>query len=158
MENFQLQRHNQLNEDFITAVNASHYARYDRLFPYADVNAVDQYGYSALHYAAKNGDIILMKSLIRAGANVNFVSKDRLNPFAYAMDFMIRNDFAFSTAYENVVELLIKSGAEKNSLEPLYEYFKPSILKNQVVEVEDFITEITYSEEEAEANCSRLPA
>lgn len=158
MENFRLQRQNQLNEDFIKAVNASHYARYDRLFPYADVNAVDHYGYSALHYAAKNGDTILMKSLIGAGANVNFVSKDRLNPLAYAMDFMICNDFAFSIAYENVVELLIKSGAEKNSLEPLYEYFEPLILKNQVAEVEDFITEITYSEEEAEANCSRLPA
>jgi len=39
--------------------------------PDFNVNATDNYGYSALHYASRNGNLKAAKCLVKLGANVN---------------------------------------------------------------------------------------
>jgi hypothetical protein len=133
-----------LNEEFIYAVHRSNYKTYDELAPKIDVNAIDEYGYTALHYAAENGDTILVNALIQGGANVNTSSKNELafTPLASAIYYMIMNDLAFSN-YENVVELLIRNGADQRSLEKLYKSLKPSVIENEIAEVKEFLSIIT---------------
>jgi len=42
----------------------------------ADINAVDEYGYSALHSAAEDGNLEIVKLLVEHGANVNLRTHD----------------------------------------------------------------------------------
>jgi ankyrin repeat protein len=50
-----------------------------------DVNAINDYGITALHYAAGTGDIELVQELIRLGADVNARDRDGMTPLHYAM-------------------------------------------------------------------------
>lgn len=97
-----------------------------------------------MHYASENGDITLIKALIQAGAHVNAISKNKLafTPLASAIYYMIMNDLACSN-YENVIELLMINRADVSSLAILDQYFKPSILENEIAEVKELITIIT---------------
>lgn len=42
----------------------------------ADINAVDEYGYTALHSAAENGNLEVVKLLVEQGADVNIRTPD----------------------------------------------------------------------------------
>ncbi|XP_049822681.1 ankyrin repeat domain-containing protein 39 isoform X2 [Aethina tumida] len=41
-----------------------------------DVNTTDKYGFTALHYAARNGQLEACKYLVKRGANVNVQTKE----------------------------------------------------------------------------------
>lgn len=42
----------------------------------AEINAVDEYGYTALHSAAENGHLEVVKLLVEQGADVNIRTQD----------------------------------------------------------------------------------
>ncbi len=53
----------------------------------ANINFTDQEGFSALHFAAKNGDEAVAKILLDHGANVNLQDKNnRSTPLKIASD------------------------------------------------------------------------
>lgn len=46
----------------------------------ADINAIDEYGYTPLHSAAKNGYLEIVKVLVEQGADVNIRTVDGKTP------------------------------------------------------------------------------
>jgi len=70
-----------------------------------DVNAIDIYGNTPLHYAARIKDPKVLKVLIDANADVNIVNKDGISPLRQALVKKPCN-------YESI-RLLLESGADK---------------------------------------------
>lgn len=66
-----------------------------------DVNAVDETGWTALHYAARNGNLAIANALVNAGANVNARSKSDDSPL----------HLVCHSGNPQIVALLVKEGA-----------------------------------------------
>ncbi|MFD2784100.1 ankyrin repeat domain-containing protein [Hymenobacter rubripertinctus] len=54
-----------------------------------DLNELDTFGYTALHWAVFRGDIDFVKILLEAGANPNILSEDGVTPKWRAKDFYL---------------------------------------------------------------------
>ena len=52
----------------------------------ADLNAQDNLGNSALHYAAKSGHVEIVAALLKKGAKTNIKNKKKLTPYNVARD------------------------------------------------------------------------
>ncbi len=93
----------------------------------ANVNQVDDYGATALHYAAGLGYYKIVKLLLKNGANVNKKSKDGNTPL----------DLATITNQYDIVKLLLKNRAKINNTDNLKntplitaaEYDYPELIK-----------------------------
>ncbi|KAL3952381.1 hypothetical protein ACCO45_012324 [Purpureocillium lilacinum] len=72
--------------------------------PISDIDAVDTYQRTALHWAALRGDLEAVEALLTAGACVNVTDGFKCTPLLYAA----------SAAVPRIVELLILSGANVN--------------------------------------------
>ena len=68
------------------------------------VNAVDSYGNTPLHYAARLKDVDIMKVLLDAGAEVNHLNFDKISPLRHMLLSRPTDLEAF--------ELLLSSGAD----------------------------------------------
>eukprot|EP00656_Telonema_subtile_P052616 TRINITY_DN7382_c0_g1_i2.p1 TRINITY_DN7382_c0_g1~~TRINITY_DN7382_c0_g1_i2.p1 ORF type:complete len:207 (+),score=32.84 TRINITY_DN7382_c0_g1_i2:66-686(+) len=84
---------------------ARHLVRENKL---CDVNFTDSQGWSALHYACRNGDNLLADWLIRSGAHVTKVDHSGLTSLMYAC----RNGHLCAA------ELLVTSGANVHFCDP----------------------------------------
>jgi ankyrin repeat protein len=71
----------------------------------ADVNAIDNEGYTSLMYASKRGHIFTLRALLEAGADVNAKNWYNNTALFYASYFK----------YINIVRALIKAGADVNA-------------------------------------------
>jgi len=71
-----------------------------------DVDAQDVYGWSALTYAARRGDVALVVALANKGADLNHQSEDGLTPLMYATN----------EGYVDVVRVLLGRGANPNAV------------------------------------------
>ena len=81
----------------------------------ADVNLVDAYGSTALHYAAFIGSEIIVQNLLNAGADLNAVNEAEASPLLtafYQMETNISN--SRMQEYEKIVDILIRQGADVN--------------------------------------------
>ena len=76
--------------------------------PDVDANARESDGTTSLHWAAHNGDLELVKRLIKAGANVKAVNDYGVTPMSEAAE---RGDAA-------ILEQLLKAGADVESPNP----------------------------------------
>ncbi|MEN6621546.1 MAG: ankyrin repeat domain-containing protein [Smithella sp.] len=90
-----------------------------------DINARDSRGYNALFYAVEYGQLEVVKSLISKGANLE--SKDSLGstPLVYAAYYGFNSPNA-----DNIIKLLIKSGADINAKSPYGETVLDLILSS----------------------------
>jgi len=70
-----------------------------------NVNWKDDDGMSALHYAASNSDLELVKKLVENGADINVKSSGNVTPIFYAV---LNKNF-------KIIKYLVKNGAEINS-------------------------------------------
>lgn len=66
-----------------------------------DINQMDRYGRTAIHYAVENGNLSVVQLLISSGCNVNNTSTENMS----ALHLASRKGF------EDIVSLLINSGA-----------------------------------------------
>lgn len=67
----------------------------------AEVNKIDQHGYTPIFYAIEYGNLKNVEYLIENGADVNFKFKNKLNPLQYALN----------KRKQDIVELLKRKGA-----------------------------------------------
>jgi uncharacterized membrane protein len=95
-----------LDEEFLRAVEKGDIARVRELLEKgADAGAVDNRGWTPLHYAAFAGYVNIAALLIGWRANVNARDKDGITPLHVAA----------ARGHSGVVELLVKSGADVNA-------------------------------------------
>lgn len=73
-----------------------------------DPNAKDQYGGTALRYAASRGHVAIVQALLDKGADVNVKDNDGFTPLRYAT----RNGYA------PIVKALLDKGADANAKDP----------------------------------------
>ena len=72
----------------ITAINYGKTNAFDELLKHEpDVNLQDQYGYTALHWAAMNRRADFVKPLMAAGANIAIKDKQNRTPLDYAIQY-----------------------------------------------------------------------
>jgi ankyrin repeat protein len=69
-----------------------------------DVNAVDVYGNTPLHYAARLKNTGIIKALLIANANVNHVNNDGVSPLR---EMLLTKPFDYES-----IKLLLESGAD----------------------------------------------
>jgi ankyrin repeat protein len=72
----------------------------------ADVNQQDDAGYSPLHIAALNGNIAIIETLLRAGANPNLTDKHGNGPLWTAICSGPKD------LKKDLLEILVKAGAD----------------------------------------------
>ncbi|MCT4635304.1 MAG: ankyrin repeat domain-containing protein [Rickettsiales bacterium] len=109
-------------KEFIDAVDRADYKAFSRLLPSVNVNSTDKDGYTALHYAARNGNDVLVRKLINATANVNAENSNGYTPLVETIYYMLSEELALSNNKE-VVKLLLCNGANLNGIEELHETF-----------------------------------
>jgi hypothetical protein len=135
---------------FFNAVESGDYDEVKRLVEAgADVNAKDNYGYTALMLATQQGHTEVIKLLIEAGADVG--ARDNQGRTACNM--------AFSYGNREIVQLLIPPGLQKGSnlalihvhsgaiFEEIYDYFIRSCAYNFDIEGKDVGVGYEYFEE-----------
>jgi len=76
----------------------------------ADVNAANEYGFTALHFAAAKRNIVLAKILVDHGAKVNIMTKDGYTPLDAVKAFSYDN----KPRYQEFVDFLASKGAAFN--------------------------------------------
>lgn len=97
-----------LNEDFLVAVYENNEVKiFDLMRKGADVNTISIKGISPIMYSVQNGNYLITKKLLDAGANPNYQSKH--SPPAL-INAIINNDTA-------LVYLLLEYGADPNIIE-----------------------------------------
>ncbi|MDP2439436.1 MAG: ankyrin repeat domain-containing protein, partial [archaeon] len=92
--------------------------------PHINLNLVDPFGWSSIHYAAQHGNLPMCFRLLEAGIDAGLVTKDTGDN---ALHLLARHAFSLSATplYRNVLELLLQAGSsihQKNHLResPLY--------------------------------------
>ena len=111
------------------------YAKYREIVGKEIVNYQDERGTSALHYAAVSGDVDLVNSLIRAGANVNATTFGSKN---IPLHFATNPGIAGGKFNPQIIKALIKAGADTQAKRtdrktPLE--FAPSQYKEQIKKI-----------------------
>ena len=81
----------------------------------ADVNKVDNEGYSALMIAAGMGDTTVMERLLKAGANVNTSSQSGHTALNLMIGGYDRYQIRHINATANSIQLLLNAGADVNA-------------------------------------------
>ena len=70
----------------------------------ADLNELDTFGHTALHWAVFRGYFDIVKVLLNAGANPNIISKDGVTPKWRAQDFGLEEIENLLTAHGGKVD------------------------------------------------------
>ena len=92
-----------INEKLLEAVRLNKIEEVKKLIEKgADLNVVDEYGATALHWASQEGHSEIMKMLIKAGADVNVVNK-------YGITAL---HLASLLGHSEIVKMLEKAGAK----------------------------------------------
>ena len=81
----------------------------------ADVNKVDNEGYSALMIAAGMGDVTVMERLLKAGANVNTSSQSGHTALNLMIGGYDRYQIRHINPTANSIQLLLNAGADVNA-------------------------------------------
>lgn len=132
------------NTPLIWAVKANNQGLVKRLVNDTNVASANGEGMHAIHFAAKLGNMEIVKRLIKEGALLNQVDKSYLLPWHYA----------FAYGHDEVVKTLVKKidrpKACQNSClydDPLVQYINALYLsgkhKQAIREIEDYLTEGT---------------
>src|SRR5262245_14133319 len=72
----------------------------------ADVNAQDEYGWTALHWAAGKGLAAIVSLLLKRGANASISAKDRRSPYLVAK----------AAGRREIVALLVEEGRKQGDI------------------------------------------
>lgn len=124
-------------EVFIDAVDRADHAMVNSLISLTAVRSADKCGYTALHYAARNGNYVLALQLIQAGANVN-ANQSGYTPLAETIYYMVYEGLALSNN-EEVITLLIQKGANLDGIESLKESFTEEEHISNLKEIISFV-------------------
>lgn len=73
---------------------------------HCDINQIDRYGRTALHYASDRGHTSIVQLLLTAGCNANHTSSDNVSPL----------HLASSQGHCDIVKLLVQAGARVNHI------------------------------------------
>lgn len=73
---------------------------------HCDINQIDRYGRTALHYASDRGHCSIVQLLLSAGCNVNYTASDNISAL----------HLASSGGHCDIVKLLIQAGARVNHI------------------------------------------
>jgi hypothetical protein len=135
--------------EFINAVYKRELEAIDRLVDTVYINCVDEFGNTALHYAAGNGDYELTAFLLQRGACVSIHNSDNLTPLSYAIQYMIGEGFLFNEDFEIVFSLLVSHGASTNEIESLENELTSEYQLETLSVITNFVNDVTFTSEEA---------
>lgn len=87
----------------------------------ADVNHVNSYGFTALHYAVKYNQVDIVKAIIKVeSADFKIENKEKLNPLSMALKLNMTNIYELIAEELNRrEEVALKEGLERNNLKKI---------------------------------------